>query len=401
AARDELAVHGAGDRTPPAHARARVPARHERPPLRLPGGGRRVRARGRLPARARAHRAERRPGSGPGSAPCPSGGHAEPARDRSRWRLGRLRRPAHAREGTRRPAPRPRRARRDRRPRRRRRRSGACASRGRRGGREGTRPVRRLPRRRLPVSRRRRRVRAAVALRGVAVLASRGDGARVTGRVLERRRDAQRGRGVRTPRPRRRCGRVHRIAGTDRRRRSAATRPRCRRARACRPRLLRGGDARGARAGLRGRVPAGRYMTHRYGRAGTLVVSLDFELHWGVRDVRRVADYRENLLGVRDAVPALLATFREFGIHATWATVGLLFFETKREMMAALPAVRPAYRRAELSPYGSLADVGGDERHDPFHFAPALVRRIAATADQEIGTHTFSPYYCLEAGQTT
>ena len=141
-------------------------------------------------------------------------------------------------------------------------------------------------------------------------------------------------------------------------------------------------------------------MTHRYGRAGTLVVSLDFELHWGVRDVRRVADYRENLLGVRDAVPALLATFREFGIHATWATVGLLFFETKREMMAALPAVRPAYRRAELSPYGSLADVGDDERHDPFHFAPSLVRRIAATADQEIGTHTFSHYYCLEAGQT-
>ena len=59
---------------------------------------------------------------------------------------------------------------------------------------------------------------------------------------------------------------------------------------------------------------------------GTLIVSLDFELHWGVRDVKTVAQYRENLLGVRRAIPALLATFADYGIHATWATVGFLFF---------------------------------------------------------------------------
>jgi len=133
---------------------------------------------------------------------------------------------------------------------------------------------------------------------------------------------------------------------------------------------------------------------------GGLVISLDFELHWGVRDVWSVDGYRENLLGARAAVPALLALFREFGIHATWATVGLLFFESRDEMLASLPARRPAYATSRLSPYGAMGEVGANEREDPFHFAPSLIRRIADTPGQEIGTHTFSHYYCLEPGQS-
>ena len=133
---------------------------------------------------------------------------------------------------------------------------------------------------------------------------------------------------------------------------------------------------------------------------GAFVVSLDFELHWGVRDLWTVEQYRANLLGARAAVPALLALFEEFGIHATWATVGLLFCESRDEMLAALPEGRPAYAAPGLAPYAALAEVGENERDDPFHFAPSLVRRIADTPEQEIGTHTFSHYYCLEPGQS-
>src|SRR5262245_13071649 len=58
---------------------------------------------------------------------------------------------------------------------------------------------------------------------------------------------------------------------------------------------------------------------------GALVISLDFELHWGVRDKRPVdGSYRENLLGAREAIPRMLDLFEEFGIAATWATVGFL-----------------------------------------------------------------------------
>jgi peptidoglycan/xylan/chitin deacetylase (PgdA/CDA1 family) len=131
-----------------------------------------------------------------------------------------------------------------------------------------------------------------------------------------------------------------------------------------------------------------------------LVISLDFELYWGVHDKVSVEAYRGNLLGVRAAVPAMLALFREFGVHATWATVGLLFFESKRELLDGLPSRRPAYTRGELSPYGLLSSVGENERDDPLHFAPSLIRHIAETPHQELGTHTFSHYYCLEAGQS-
>ena len=81
---------------------------------------------------------------------------------------------------------------------------------------------------------------------------------------------------------------------------------------------------------------------------GTFIVSLDFELYWGIRDVKTVAQYREKLLGVRRAVPAMLATFAEYDVHATWATVGFLFFRRRNELLRALPVERPHYDDAHL-----------------------------------------------------
>ncbi len=133
--------------------------------------------------------------------------------------------------------------------------------------------------------------------------------------------------------------------------------------------------------------------------AGALVISLDFELHWGVRDSRPLAAYRDNLLGVREAIPALLDLFSSRGIHATWATVGFLFCRTKREVEESLPTRLPRYVDSALDPY-DLKAIGEDEASDPFHYAPTLVERIARTAGQEVGTHTFSHFYCLEEGQT-
>lgn len=132
---------------------------------------------------------------------------------------------------------------------------------------------------------------------------------------------------------------------------------------------------------------------------GIFVVSLDFELYWGARDHATLERYRPRLLGVRQAVPALLDLFARYGIHATWATVGFLFFDSREQLLAALPRRRPAYSDPRLSPYPHLATVGVDESTDPCHFGAALVRQIMACPGQEIGTHTFSHYYCLEPGQ--
>jgi hypothetical protein len=135
-------------------------------------------------------------------------------------------------------------------------------------------------------------------------------------------------------------------------------------------------------------------------RAGTLVVSLDFELHWGVRDSLGVDEYGANLHGAREVIPRLLERFAVAGVGATWATVGMLFCESRDDLAARKPARLPLYDDPRLSPYGDVEKLGASEEDDPLHFAPSLIRQIAATPRQEVATHTFSHYYCLERGQT-
>ena len=132
-------------------------------------------------------------------------------------------------------------------------------------------------------------------------------------------------------------------------------------------------------------------------RPGIFIISLDFELYWGVRDKRTIEQYRGNLLGVRRAIPALLSLFAEYGIHATWATVGMLFASDADELKRELPRVRPRYSNVAHCPYRYLEQAAAlDPR---FHFAPDMIDLIRASPGQEIGTHTFSHYYCLESGQ--
>lgn len=134
---------------------------------------------------------------------------------------------------------------------------------------------------------------------------------------------------------------------------------------------------------------------------GVLTISLDFELHWGVLHARTVESYRRNLLGARVVIPKLLELFSEHGIHVTWATVGLLFFESRDQLLNALPRVRPHYGTPELSSYEYIfkIGIGQDEEEDPYHFAPSLIALIQSYPNQEIATHTFSHFYCREAGQ--
>jgi len=133
---------------------------------------------------------------------------------------------------------------------------------------------------------------------------------------------------------------------------------------------------------------------------GGFVLSLDFELMWGVRDLLTIADYGANILGVREVVPRLLELFAQHGICCTWATVGFLFFEERSALMAALPELLPSYAEPHLSPYVDLDRIGENERDDPYHYGLSLIHSIAAAPGQEIGTHTFSHFYCLERGQT-
>ena len=121
---------------------------------------------------------------------------------------------------------------------------------------------------------------------------------------------------------------------------------------------------------------------------------------WGVRHGRTKDSYGHRILGERRAIPAMLELFASNGIHATWATVGFAMCEGKEDLLARAPEERPTYLAPECSNYSYLDEVGDSEKVDPYYFAPSMLRLVASCPGQEIASHTFSHYYCLEAGQT-
>ena len=132
---------------------------------------------------------------------------------------------------------------------------------------------------------------------------------------------------------------------------------------------------------------------------GAFVVSFDFELHWGVRDrMPPGGPYQQNLLGSRVVIPQILRLFERYEIAATWATVGFLFASSRKELDRFRPIPLPKYNDSTLDPYGEVT--GSDEQEDPLHYGASLVDQIRRSPGQEIATHTFSHYYCLEPGQT-
>ncbi len=131
---------------------------------------------------------------------------------------------------------------------------------------------------------------------------------------------------------------------------------------------------------------------------GVFTVSIDFELYWGVRDNWTIEQYKNNLEGVSHAIPEILKVFNENGIHATWATVGFLFFENYNDLKENIPDIIPNYTNEKISPYKYMNEA--DNLESKYHFAPKLIDLINNTPGQEIGCHSFSHYYCIEEGQT-
>jgi len=133
---------------------------------------------------------------------------------------------------------------------------------------------------------------------------------------------------------------------------------------------------------------------------GTLVISLDFELYWGVRDKRTLEKYGHAIERVHQIIPQLLELFDKYKIKATFSTVGLLYFDSYESIVPFIPEEIPSYDDANLSPYIYLKknkDVINSQAQ--YHFAPKLIELISDKSQHEISTHTFSHYYCLEAGQ--
>ena len=130
---------------------------------------------------------------------------------------------------------------------------------------------------------------------------------------------------------------------------------------------------------------------------GIFAISLDFELYWGMKDVVSIEEYADNLDGTPKAIELLLELFKSFNIHTTWASVGYIFCEDRDDLQKNYPKITPSYKNDEINLYNYIKQ--NKVLENRYHFAPKYIDLIASYPNQEIATHTFSHYYCLEEGQ--
>jgi len=131
-------------------------------------------------------------------------------------------------------------------------------------------------------------------------------------------------------------------------------------------------------------------------RNGIFTISLDFELYWGMRDVISVEGYAANLDGTPKAIELMLELFCKYDTHVTWATMGFLFCKDCEEVKKNAPLKIPNYKDEEINLYKYLEN---NPINNEYHFAPKYIDLINSYPNQEMATHTFSHYYCLEDGQ--
>jgi peptidoglycan/xylan/chitin deacetylase (PgdA/CDA1 family) len=134
---------------------------------------------------------------------------------------------------------------------------------------------------------------------------------------------------------------------------------------------------------------------------GYFLISLDFELQWGRFDKVVLDDVRkkelENTLRI---IPQMLELFEENEIAVTWAVVGMMFNKSREEWISNIPKLIPEYSNPKLSPYLYFNFLKSDKTLNKYFFAQELIESISNAKKQELASHTYSHYYCLDEGQS-
>jgi peptidoglycan/xylan/chitin deacetylase (PgdA/CDA1 family) len=119
----------------------------------------------------------------------------------------------------------------------------------------------------------------------------------------------------------------------------------------------------------------------------SFVISLDFELFWGVINSRSVDDYQKNVVNVKDVIPAILNVFHEYEIRATWATVGSILCEDFNHWEELIERY---YFKSSIFENNEIKSTIKNNPH--LFFSRELVRLIENSSGQEIASHTFGHY---------
>ena len=133
---------------------------------------------------------------------------------------------------------------------------------------------------------------------------------------------------------------------------------------------------------------------------GSFVISLDFEMMWGVKDICTPDGYgSSNVKHVKEVVERIVALLEKYDVRATFATVGLMFFKDKHQALQHLPKRLPQYDNRVLSPFENDYIAKIEDRHSDLYFVPDIISLLHDHPNIELATHTFSHYNCWAAGQ--
>lgn len=115
---------------------------------------------------------------------------------------------------------------------------------------------------------------------------------------------------------------------------------------------------------------------------GIFTISLDFELAWGFLHKHEKYLDKEKIKCVLSIIPKILFLFKKYEIHATWATVGGIFLHEHEGLKRFKVQNKTLWDKVKNNIY--------------LYISPELIKKIEGSPYQEIASHTFSHYYCLE-----
>lgn len=138
-----------------------------------------------------------------------------------------------------------------------------------------------------------------------------------------------------------------------------------------------------------------------YKESGTLVLSLDFEMMWGIIDCFSPEKYgRSNVEHVPEVIRRIVELLEKYNAKATFGTVGFILAGNIERIKANIPDSKPSYQNTALSAYENNYIDEITARYPQQFFANESVELLKQSKQVEIGSHTYCHYYCWEKGQT-
>lgn len=133
---------------------------------------------------------------------------------------------------------------------------------------------------------------------------------------------------------------------------------------------------------------------------GAFIISLDFEMMWGVLDKRDIENYGANVLEGKRNISKLLALMKKYNIRSSFASVGMLFHKNYEELKKEIPMIKPSYENKAYSNYSYIEKNIITKNNYNKYFSAVDVLSEIKNKGQDIECHTYSHFYCLEEGQT-